>query len=119
MNSAVIANPTLTTAPAGADRDAGPGSASDVALRCSLAGRRHPAALVTCRNRAYVMAEIPQRSPVMPGTAVSPMPMRFRPAVWAGVGIVGVLTAATVLLWAHYGSAVFFEMIMAGIAACF
>jgi hypothetical protein len=36
-----------------------------------------------------------------------------------GVGIVGVTVAGTALLWAHYGSAVFFEMIMAGIAACF
>ena len=27
--------------------------------------------------------------------------------------------AATVLLWAHYGATVFFEMIRAGFAACF
>jgi len=55
----------------------------------------------------------------MPDSAIAPMRARFRPAVWVGAGIVGVLVAATVLLWAHYGSAVFFEMIMAGIAACF
>jgi hypothetical protein len=29
-----------------------------------------------------------------------------------------VLLAATVALWAHYGTAVFFETIVAGIAAC-
>jgi hypothetical protein len=31
---------------------------------------------------------------------------------------VGVLLAATVVLWAHYGTAVFYEMIVAGLAAC-
>ena len=31
---------------------------------------------------------------------------------------VGILFAATVALWAHYGTAVFYEMIVAGIAAC-
>jgi hypothetical protein len=30
----------------------------------------------------------------------------------------GVLFAGTLALWAHYGSAVFYEMIAAGIAAC-
>jgi hypothetical protein len=30
----------------------------------------------------------------------------------------GVLLAGTLALWAHYGSAVFYEMIAAGIAAC-
>jgi hypothetical protein len=29
-----------------------------------------------------------------------------------------VLVAATLALWAHYGSAVFYEMIVAGIASC-
>jgi hypothetical protein len=31
----------------------------------------------------------------------------------------GVLAAATVALWAHYGTAVFYETIVAGINACF
>jgi len=31
---------------------------------------------------------------------------------------VGILLAGTVALWAHYGTAVFYEMIVAGIAAC-
>jgi hypothetical protein len=34
-------------------------------------------------------------------------------------GIAGLLLAATVALWAHYGSAVFYEMLLAGFAACF
>ena len=33
--------------------------------------------------------------------------------------VAGVLIAATLVLWVHYGTAVFFEMIAAGIAACF
>jgi hypothetical protein len=30
----------------------------------------------------------------------------------------GVVVAGTLALWAHYGTAVFFEMVVAGIAAC-
>jgi hypothetical protein len=41
-----------------------------------------------------------------------------RPLMLAA-GVMGVLLAATIALWAHYGSAVFFEMIRAGLAACF
>jgi hypothetical protein len=39
--------------------------------------------------------------------------------VWgaAGLGVVVLLGAAA--LWLHYGTAVFFEMIAAGISACF
>ena len=31
----------------------------------------------------------------------------------------GIVLAATVALWAHYGTAVFFEVIRAGLIACF
>ncbi len=31
----------------------------------------------------------------------------------------GVVVAATAALWAHYGTAIFFEMIRAGLVACF
>jgi hypothetical protein len=54
----------------------------------------------------------------MPDRAISPMP-RARPAFLASAGIVGALAAVTALLWAYYGSAVFFETIMAGLAFCF
>jgi hypothetical protein len=33
--------------------------------------------------------------------------------------VIGVMLAGTVALWAHYGTAVFYEMIVAGLAACF
>ncbi len=42
-----------------------------------------------------------------------------RPLVAASLGIAGVLIAATLLLWAHYGGTVFYEMVLAGIASCF
>jgi hypothetical protein len=48
---------------------------------------------------------------------LSTRPM-LRPLVLAA-GVVGLLMAGTIALWAHYGSAVFFEMIKAGLAACF
>lgn len=55
---------------------------------------------------------------LMPDRVNSSIP-RLRPAVWGGAGIVGAFAAGTALLWAHYGSAVFFETIMAGLASCF
>jgi hypothetical protein len=58
-----------------------------------------------------------QRLLVMTDSVISPL--RFRPAIWVGAGIIGAMAAGTILLWAHYGSTVFFEMIMAGLAACF
>jgi hypothetical protein len=42
------------------------------------------------------------------------------PLLTMGVGAVaGVLVAATIALWTYYGSAVFYEMILMGLAACF
>jgi hypothetical protein len=41
-----------------------------------------------------------------------------RPLVAAGA-VFGALVIAALGLWAYYGSTVFFEMIAAGIAACF
>jgi hypothetical protein len=40
-----------------------------------------------------------------------------RPLVIAAA-VAGVLCAGTLALWAHYGTAVFYEMILAGMAAC-
>ena len=34
-------------------------------------------------------------------------------------GAMGIVLAATVALWAHYGTAVFFETIRSGLASCF
>lgn len=37
----------------------------------------------------------------------------------AVAGLFGVLMAAALALWGYYGTAVFTEMILAGLAACF
>lgn len=39
--------------------------------------------------------------------------------VWSAAGLGGVVVLGAVALWIHYGTAVFFEMIATGIAACF
>jgi hypothetical protein len=48
---------------------------------------------------------------------VSSFPGRRNPVLLIAGGF-GVILAATLALWAHYGTAVFFEMIRAGFAAC-
>jgi hypothetical protein len=42
-----------------------------------------------------------------------------RAAVVIAAGALGLVLAGTVALWAHYGTAIFFEMIRAGLVACF
>jgi hypothetical protein len=47
-------------------------------------------------------------------------PSRLARAVVIGGAVFGVvLVLAAAVLWLHYGSAVFFEMIASGFAACF
>jgi hypothetical protein len=53
----------------------------------------------------------------MPETATVPTPGLSRPLLAVATAL-GVLLAGTVALWVHYGTAVFYEMIVAGIAAC-
>jgi hypothetical protein len=43
---------------------------------------------------------------------------RFSPPLAAAAGAVGLVLAVTLALWAHYGTAVFYETILAGLAAC-
>ena len=40
-------------------------------------------------------------------------------SVFIIAGVLGLVFAATLALWAHFGTTVFYEMILAGIAACF
>lgn len=47
--------------------------------------------------------------------AASPKPRFWRPLAVAAAAAV---LAGTLVLWAHYGTAVFYETILAGIAAC-
>jgi hypothetical protein len=37
----------------------------------------------------------------------------------AGTGLLGLAVVATLALWFHYGTQVFFEMIRTGLSACF
>jgi hypothetical protein len=53
------------------------------------------------------MAEIASSSP-----RITPRPFLLV------AGLAGVLLAAALALWAHYGTAVFFEMIRTGLAWC-
>ncbi len=64
------------------------------------------------RRRAYFRG--------MSDTASFDPGRRTASRILVAVGIVfGTLFAASIALWVHYGTAVFFEMISAGIAACF
>lgn len=45
-------------------------------------------------------------------------PTQSSRALLIGAGVAAALIAATGALWAHYGTAVFYEMIVAGIALC-
>lgn len=54
----------------------------------------------------------------MTEAATVPPHRSWRPLAVAA-GVAGVLIAGTLVLWAYYGTAVFYEMIAAGIAMCF
>jgi hypothetical protein len=54
----------------------------------------------------------------MPEAALDSPRGLTRPVLLVAVVCV-LLIGATLALWAHYGTAVFFEIIAAGIAACF
>jgi hypothetical protein len=53
----------------------------------------------------------------MPETVSAAAPSLSRPLLLIAAAV-GILMAGTVALWLHYGTAVFYEMIVAGIAAC-
>ena len=42
-----------------------------------------------------------------------------RGAIALAAGVMGLVLAGTIALWAHYGTAIFFETIRAGLVACF
>jgi hypothetical protein len=54
----------------------------------------------------------------MPEVAVTTPCLASRPFLVVGA-VAAILIGATLVLWAHYGAAVFFEIIAAGFAACF
>jgi hypothetical protein len=56
-------------------------------------------------------------APAMPAVIASSG--RMPPAAMAAIGFAAFLLAAAVALWGYYGTAVFYEMILTGLAACF
>jgi hypothetical protein len=74
-----------------------------------------PPAVAVARNWSYVHRELPGK-PVM--SALVSSVRLSRPLLLVAAG--GALAvAATLALWAYYGTAVFFEVVRAGWAACF
>jgi len=78
--------------------------------------------IVGCCDWTYLISMRPNSWPVEPrdidardGSAAASLLSRPLMLIAAAVGAV---LAATVALWAHYGTAVFYEVIVAGIAAC-
>jgi hypothetical protein len=53
---------------------------------------------------------VPQQAPALPIA---------RLIVGTIAALIGVLVVSAGALWAHYGTAVFYEMILTGMAACF
>jgi hypothetical protein len=66
-------------------------------------------------DRSYV-SDMPGHDVPAGITARPPGPRLLVPIAAAAAGV---LLAATLVLWARYGGAVFYEMILAGIALCF
>jgi hypothetical protein len=54
----------------------------------------------------------------MPEVAATTSRPVSRPFLLVGA-VAAILIGATLVLWAHYGAVVFFEIIAAGLAACF
>ena len=54
----------------------------------------------------------------MPKLLSPSLPFAGHPVALAAAAIGAIVLAATLALWVHYGTAVFYEMILSGIAAC-
>jgi hypothetical protein len=52
-------------------------------------------------------------------TATRPQARVASVIVWSAAGVGALVAVGAAALWFHYGTAVFFEMIAAGISACF
>jgi hypothetical protein len=74
--------------------------------------------VVPCPNQAYFKG-YRLRPMEQSGNVLSSQRFASRPVIVVAAVLGGLLLAGTLLLWAHYGGAVFYEMILAGIAACF
>jgi hypothetical protein len=62
---------------------------------------------------------LPLSTPRASERAFEPASRLGRAVVVGGAGLAAVLLLAAAVLWLHYGTTVFFEMIASGFAACF
>ena len=78
------------------------------------------ASLARGGNSAYLKAmarPIPAQNGML--SASQPKTRAASVIVWSAAALGALAVAAAALLWIYYGTTVFFEMIAAGIAACF
>lgn len=75
--------------------------------------KRPQRGIVAPEQRTYFFL----RGEAMADALAHPTP-RFSRALLLSAGALALVLAATFALWAHYGTAVFYEMIVAGIATC-
>jgi hypothetical protein len=61
---------------------------------------------------------VPRAEGVSTSEADTGSSIRLSGPLVAIAAVVALLLAGTAVLWAHYGTAVFYEMIVAGLAAC-
>ena len=75
--------------------------------------------LAAQRNRHYLSPMVQPLSSQQVMAAITPQGRVASTIVWTAAGLGAILLLAGAALWFHYGTAVFFEMIAAGISACF
>lgn len=77
-------------------------------------------AYLACMSQGSSFGSIPKAAPQTVSGAAADVGPQPRKGVLAVFGLFAALAlGGSVLLWAHYGTTVFFETIRAGFAACF
>ena len=76
--------------------------------------------LACLQNGPYLNPMVqPVSTPAGTITATRPQGRVASAIVWAAAGLGALALIGALALWVHYGTTVFFEMIAAGISACF
>jgi hypothetical protein len=82
--------------------------------------RRLGIALAARGNRAYLSDMVqPISTPQEMSAPVRPQGRLASAIAWSAASLGGILLLGAGALWFHYGTTVFFEMIAAGVSACF
>ena len=75
---------------------------------------------LACMGNSPYLKPMVQPIFTLAGMAATPRQSRVASMiVWGAAGLGTVAVVAAAALWFHYGTTVFFEMISAGVAACF